>query len=216
MAGTDGRVLISAPGEDTVAPDSGAVYLFDVETGDLKLSIFNPMASASDEFGTSVAFVDGNLLVGARFTDDGPANTGIAYLFDGLTGELLRTFHHPEPAANDEFGTAVTSVSGNVLIGAPGSAGRPGRAYLFDPNSGELLATFRSPDATSVDLFGSAVAGVGNRVVVGAPQAMVGGNRVGAVYVFEGVPEPATAVGLLAGWWLAAFTRSWRTLLRDQ
>ena len=53
------------------------------------------------------------------------------------------------------------------------------------------------PLAANDDWFGVSVAGVGNNVAVGAYLDDTAGDDAGAVYLFEGIPEPQT-LALLA------------------
>jgi hypothetical protein len=146
--------------------------------GDLLLTFHDPIQSADNIFGWSVAGVGSNVLVGNYGANN---YTGAAYLFDGATGALLKTFQEPVPSFGNEFGTSVAAVGNNVLIGSPW-AGNPvnddGAAYLFDATSGSLLQAFQNPHS-SASHFGRYVAPSGNDVLVGAP------SMVGAAYLFD-------------------------------
>jgi hypothetical protein len=131
-----GDFLISAHLDNTVATDAGSVYLFDGITGALKLTISNPTPEKGYFFGFSVATtLDGDLLVGAY--DDNTLTTlgGSAYLFDGITGELLITMDSQSLEYNNKFGFSVAAtLNGDLLVGAPleGTLGDPiGAVYLF-------------------------------------------------------------------------------------
>lgn len=189
VAAVGNNVLAGAHGDDTGAYYTGAAYLFDGSTGALLQSFLNPTPGVSDEFGFSVAAVGNNVLVGARFDDTGRGNAGAAYLFDGSTGNLLRTFQKPIPAINDQFGYSVALMGNNVLAGAidDDTAGdNAGAAYLFDGSTGNLLCTFLNPTPTDGDLFGCRVAALGNNVLVSDPDDVVGSIETGAVYLFDG------------------------------
>ncbi|MGK7872437.1 MAG: hypothetical protein AB4426_03740 [Xenococcaceae cyanobacterium] len=72
-----------------------------------------------DQFGNSVAVSGNHLLVGARLDDvGGISNIGSAYLFDALSGDLLRTFSNPSPEFNNQFGHSVAIDGDRVLVGA--------------------------------------------------------------------------------------------------
>src|SRR5262249_43321198 len=144
----------------------GLSYLFDA-TGAVLRTFTNPGSFGG--FGTSVAVVGGNVLIGVK--DDGPGG-GAAYLFDGTTGALLLTIPDPSPAAERLFGSVVAAFGNDILVSAPTYTG-PGEVDLFDGTTGALLQTFANPNPGYVDLFhdafGGAIAGVGGHVVVGAP-----------------------------------------------
>jgi hypothetical protein len=182
------NLLVGVPFADMGGTDAGAAYLFDGATGALLHTFQKPQPSAGDWFGISVAALGENVLVGALGDDTGAHDAGAVYLFDGKTGELLRTFQKPNPDPDDWFGGAVAAVGENVLVGAPlanaGATGA-GAAFLFDGKTGERLMTFRSPTPAKDDWFGVSVAAAGSQVVVGAFLDDAGGEDAGAAYLFD-------------------------------
>jgi Zn-dependent metalloprotease len=179
----DGDVVVAAP--------VGAVHVFDRDSGQLLRTIANPTPPAPDDFtadlfGNSIAVAGGDLLVGAP--GDHPAGTvspsvghGAAYLFDGATGALRRTFFAPNPQANDWFGFTVAAFGDQLWIGAvrDDDAGPDaGAAYLFDRTTGALLRTLLNPDPARGGCFGHSFTALGSDVLVGTCQ----GN---AAYLFS-------------------------------
>src|SRR5207245_6966612 len=89
-------LAVGAPGDDTGAPDAGAVYLFD-QAGRLLQAFRNPSPDPGDRFGFSLAFFSqvhlapagrgpdivttGGLAVGAPGDDRGAPDAGIAYVY---------------------------------------------------------------------------------------------------------------------------------------
>ena len=187
MAAVGNNILVGAVGDDTGAPDSGSVYLFDGTTGALLRTINNPNPAANDNFGFSVAAVGNNILVGASRDNGG---TGAAYLFDGTTGALLRTINNPTPALGDSFGFSVAAVGNNIVVGAnlddTTVIRDSGSVYLFDGTTGALLRTINNPTPAFGDSFGSSVAAVGNNILVGAVLDETGADDSGSVYLFDG------------------------------
>ena len=106
----------------------------------------NPIPSAGDHFGQAIAAVGTNLLVGApHFNVTNAINTGVAHLFAGGTGALLRTFQNPNPGPGDDFGAAVLGLGSNILVAAPedDTAGpNAGAVYLFNSGTGVLSVRF--------------------------------------------------------------------------
>jgi hypothetical protein len=196
------NVLVGAYMDSTAASGAGAAYLFDGSTGALLHTFVDPGRAADDNFGIAVAAVGNNCLVSAYHDDTGATDSGVVYLFDGTTGALLQTFLNPTPAAGDWFGMSVAAVGNNVLVGAMNddtSGTNVGAAYLFDGSTGKLLQTYLDPTPVTGEMLGATVAGLGNDVLVGAWHGNAGGTDVGAVYLFQGVPEPATMAMLAVG-----------------
>jgi FG-GAP repeat protein len=182
------NVLVGARWADMGGTDAGAAYLFDGKTGELLRTFQKPEPAAGDWFGTSVAAVGDNVLIGALGDDTGAHDAGAAYLFDGKTGDLLRVFQKPVVAEDDWFGAAVAGVGANVLVGAPLddlSVHDGGAAYLFDGKTGALLRTFRNPAPAADDWFGSSLAAQGERVAIGAFLDDAGKRDAGSAYLFD-------------------------------
>ena len=191
--------------EDETAFSVGRTFVFSGATDTVLLTLDNPVVEENARAGTSVVSLgdtngDGvaDVLVGAPGQDigdeeDGLTDVGVAYLYSGANGSLIRTLNHPNQTVDARFGSAVANagdVNGDgvsdALIGAPGA----GEAFVFSGKTGTLIFTIPSPTAEKEPSFGSAVAGGKDldrdRIpdfVVGAP--LLKSSR-GAVYVFKG------------------------------
>ena len=102
----------------------------------LTQTFLNPTPNGNDRFGGSVAISGNNVLVGALLDDAAGRDSGAAYLFDAVTGNLLQTFLNPTPASGDNFGNSVAIFGDNVLVGAwldDAGATDSGAAYLYQP-----------------------------------------------------------------------------------
>jgi hypothetical protein len=149
LAGLGANALIGAPGDDAGGDASGAVYLFDTNTGNLLQTFLNPSPAAVDHFGYSITVVGDQVLVGAPGDDTLGANAGAAYLFDAATGELQHTFYSPSPLAGAEFGFCLAAVDEHrFIVGAPSrnDITEPGAAYVFSIPS---RVTIAAPDQTA-------------------------------------------------------------------
>lgn len=147
-------VAIGVPCEDPGSSPStaGRAYIFDGETGDLLHTLVSPNEEYDGNFGCSISGIgdlngDGfdDVVVGAYKENPGssPANAGCAYVFDGETGDLLRTLISPNEEVEGYFGHSIAGmgdVNGDgfdeVVVGAykesPGSSPScAGRAYIF-------------------------------------------------------------------------------------
>ena len=120
---------------------SGKAYIFDTSTGNLLHSLDNPNenTTAGDRFGHSVAISESYAIVSAPWEDDGSdTSSGKAYIFDTITGNLLRTLDNPnnyDQAFNDYFGWSVSISESHAIIGAynedDAGATDSGKAYIY-------------------------------------------------------------------------------------
>ncbi|BAY24264.1 integrin alpha beta-propeller repeat protein [Calothrix sp. NIES-2100] len=182
------KVLIGTPYDDQGAPNSGRAYLYDAKTGELLQTFDNPTPEGGDLFGFAVA-ISGNTVVISAFLDDtGAADTGSAYVFDAVTGQLVHTLLNPNPGDADLFGSAVDIDGDKILVGARADdlgAVDAGAAYMFDAVTGNLLHTFANPTPEPGDIFGVSVAISGNQVLIGASGDNTGASNSGATYLFD-------------------------------
>ncbi len=119
IAGT--RAIIGAIKDDTLANDAGAVYIFNIGSGNFERTLFSPNAEEFEDFGIVCNVSDVAVVIGAPASSlGGNLLEGRAYLFDSRTGEHLYTFTNPAAEADDYFGSGC-DVRGQ--IGVIGSFG---------------------------------------------------------------------------------------------
>ncbi|WP_162797938.1 hypothetical protein [Sulfitobacter sp. JL08] len=205
-----GIAVVGADLDDTIVPDAGSVYVFDVTNGNLLNTLNDPNPSPSkDYFGSSVAVYGDTVVVGAYADDAGQTFTsndiifpnssydsGAAYLYDlnteGTT-EPTTELEHPDPQASDRFGSSVATTDTYAVIGdwqddinIPGVGDyNDGSAYVFDVATGNRLFRLDNPTPESGDFFGASVAISGNIAVVGAYSDDTGATNAGSAYIFD-------------------------------
>jgi hypothetical protein len=186
----------------------GRTFVFSGASDTVLLTLDNPTSEENARAGFAVVSLgdvnaDGvpDVLVGAPGQDigdeeDGLADVGVAYLYSGTDGALLRTFNHPEQGGaevNARFGSAVANAGdingdevSDALIGAPGR----GEVFVFSGQTGALLFTVLSPAREKQPSFGSAVAGGKDLDNDGIPDFAVGApllkSSQGLVFLFKG------------------------------
>jgi hypothetical protein len=183
------NLLVADETDDSKGPNAGAAYLFDGSTGQLLQTFYNPQPGRRNGFGVAAAALGDNLLIADKSFQPSRADGGIVYLFDSVTGEVLRTFQNPAPAVDDGFGQSIAAVDGNVLVGANhanANGFNVGAAYLFDGSTGKLLHTFLNPTPAWNDHFGFSMTTLGKNLVIASPFDDTAGIDGGAVYLFEG------------------------------
>lgn len=180
-------VLISAPGAGGTN-NTGAAYLFDLETGEQLRRLVPNRPSNRSDFGVAVALDGNRAAVGSPEDRADSPSLGAVYLFDIRTGdELVRLTG--DPSEEGGFGASVAMDRGSLVVGHPlhdEIARDAGAAYFFsDPESGVLTHTLLPADGQIADFFGTAV-GIGDAfIVVGSPRNPEYAPDAGAAYVFD-------------------------------
>ncbi len=188
--------------DDAGGLESGIIYIFDNKTGSIINTIPNPNhygTSSNDNFGVNVACTDTYTIAGAHSEDDATNNdTGVAYLFNTVTGALLHTLENPNQystPASDFFGWDVGLNDTHCIVGAYGeddaSGILSGAAYIFNNSTGNLVHTLTNPNVDSTgagDRFGWSVNMSETYCVVGAPNESDNAGVIGesgAAYIFN-------------------------------
>jgi hypothetical protein len=150
-----------------------------------------------DEFGFSVSLSGTTMLAGAPLRNEPASDSGAAFVFDQQTSGAwtqIKKLAPADQAANDNFGWAVALSDDTAIVGSKAdddSATTSGSAYIFQRNHGGpqnwgQVIKLHASDPAPFDQFGYAVAISGSTAVVGAwPKDGGGGDRAGAVYIFE-------------------------------
>ncbi|MBM4095026.1 MAG: hypothetical protein FJ276_37290, partial [Planctomycetes bacterium] len=181
------KVLVGAPGDDTLAANGGAAYLFDL-AGNRLWTYTNPDADAEDAFGATLAALGDRAVIGALGNDPAVAGSGVVYLYETSGGyRRLQTFANPTPDAGDGFGRAVAGVGDKVVVTASNENGNAGMAYVFDAVTGEIVMALSDPTPSADEHFGHSVAVSGNDILIGAVGDRESGAAVGKVYLFDGL-----------------------------
>jgi len=180
--------IIGALDDDDNGENSGAVYVFDVTTGQQIFKLMATDGDAGDFFGNSVALNGNVAIIGATGDTDNGSYSGSAYVFDVATDRQLFKLLPTDGASMDNFGTSV-SLSGNLaVIGALGNddnGGNSGSAYVFDVTTGRQLFKLLPNDGTIDDRFGKSCAISGNLTLVSANGDDDKGLDFGSAYIFD-------------------------------
>lgn len=183
--------LVGAFAEDEIGLNTGAAYLYDINTGDQIVKITVTDATDFANFGSAVA-LNGNLaLIGAPMDNIAGFGSGSAYLFDvsnPATPVEITKLLPDDPESFDHFGGSV-ALSGNTAIvsarGDSDAGSSSGSAYLFDTTTGDQLFKLTADDAAGNDRFGGSVAVSGNTAIVGASGDDDDGSQSGSAYLFD-------------------------------
>ncbi|KKK74387.1 hypothetical protein LCGC14_2884280, partial [marine sediment metagenome] len=117
------------------------LHVLDGETGELLRTLQHPARNWNGAI--SMVAVGDHILIGSPSVDlnrDTSTWVGRAYLLDGLTGEVLRTFENPDTQAGYEFGRLVAADNGQIVISQVSAAGGDllTQSYVYHADSFSL------------------------------------------------------------------------------
>ena len=189
----DGIAIIAASADDDRANAAGSVYVFrESPTGWVQeRKLYASDAAAQDGFGSSVAYSDGVIVVGANGDDDQGDLTGAAYVFEDLDGTWVETrkLLAPDAAAEDYFGNSVAATNGYIIIGSENSdrvGPDSGVVYVYARATGWNFHQDLVPaDAERWDQFGYSIAAAQDALLIGARGDDDRGNSSGSVYHYR-------------------------------
>ncbi len=208
----NGLLAIAARLDDTTANNSGAVYIYDANTGAYLRSITGSNVSGADEFGGAIDVHDDLMVVTApNDTFGATTRAGSAYFFNPSTGAQLGYIGASDAASFDVFGASVALNSVITLVGAPitfNTDSSRGAVYAFLNSTRKEIIKFTAAPIRGDIRFGWSLAINEQVFVVGAP-----GNSdpetsfPGEAYVFDintgiafelltaDTPDPASQFG---------------------
>jgi hypothetical protein len=189
------EAVISAPNNTTNGNGAGLVYLYNMSSGSLQLTLHNPAPTGEvTEFGSALATIGNNIVVGTPRAQDSVSNFngyGAVYQFSGITGALLTTSGGSAqfPSATG-FGTAVAVDGPNLLIGDPGydpthNSANYGAVYIAGSASGALSGTVSRTSPVGGEDVGTSVAAGNGYLLAGAPTNSTYATNAGAAYLFS-------------------------------
>lgn len=142
-------------------PAFGAVFVYDLTTGEEVWAFYPDADDGVSGFGGHIDISDGKLIVGTSGYDSNQV-----YIYDVITGEQLS-----HVTINDSVprGENVAIGDGYAVVGSE-VMGRPqGWASVYDSMSGELLYDLEPEKRYQRDGFGSSLAVGGGLIAAGSP-----------------------------------------------
>ncbi len=195
-----GVLAVGAPGDDTLADNAGAVYVYHYYNNDWHFTakLLSPTGAAGDRLGSQVALQQPWIAAGA-YEDDGTVwSGGATYVWKlGSVWELHSRLEPSDLQPGDWFGYSVDIKGSHMVVGAPHRAHpesgtfRSGAAYAFALVENEwvevgVLGPVDAVEAGARAEFGWATEIDGQTAVVGAWLADAPiGEDAGAAAVYE-------------------------------
>ena len=173
-------VVVGAPEGDDNGIDSGAVYLFDADTGQQINKLLPDNGAANDAFGHRVAISGGLIAISALRHHNAGVESGTVYIFDAVKGSQLGQFSTGEGVLFEQFGYSLAMDNGIVAAGALAT----GSAYVFDASNFTLIQ--KLTPSTPGNAFGWSIDIDGSKVAVGASLDPINGIQSGSGFLFNG------------------------------
>ncbi|PCI10293.1 hypothetical protein COB72_03710 [bacterium] len=179
----------------SVIANTGAVYLFDISTGEQLDKLHADDRWFNEQFGFSVAIENNTLIVGANEdSNEHGSDAGSAYIFDLTTGLQTAKLLASDGHSDDEFGGEVKIDNGIIAIGArhhsTPNAFRGGATYLFDAKSGIELSKLVPDDLGDFnhvwgESFGNSIDMNNGIIAIGSLTDDDQGQDSGSAYLFD-------------------------------
>ena len=202
-------MVVSSPGHDEFGKTSGAVYIFEKESGAgnwVEVTRLEPNElEAGDEFGGHVDVDSNTIIVSVSGDDDAGVEAGAVYVFERETGNpgswiQVKKITAGDTTTGDVFGDALAIDGDIIVVGARRNDDRgdeSGSAYVFRKDEGGVenwgeVAKLVPDDGAAGDWFGISMAIDGDMAVVGALTADSPAENSGSAYIFQrnsGGPE---------------------------
>jgi hypothetical protein len=168
------RALVGASGDDTLAVNSGAVYVFERHAGAWVQTAKLPPGGTSIFFGMSVSLEGDRALIGSLQG---------AFVFELQGGAWVRTADllASVPPGTPQ-GWAVSLSHARALVGSP----LADSAHVFELHGNAWVETAELvAGSTSTYYFGGSVSLEGDRALIGDRQEMDLGSGLGTAHVFD-------------------------------
>ncbi len=144
VAISDEVAFVGSIFDDDNGDKSGSAYAFrfDGSSWIEEDKVISSDGEANDLFGTSVAVLGDNAMIGVRWDDDFGASSGSVFLFhfDGSSWNEEAKLIPSDSDVDDRFGSALAMTEGTALISAwanDDNGNRSGSAYIYDMNCEE-------------------------------------------------------------------------------
>lgn len=183
LALEDDRLLVSAPNDDTMGDDAGAVYAYrrDGKAWTQQAKLLPPDSMERQRFGTTMAFHGDEVLIAAQEYFAQFDRFGRVHVYENVAGKWSRTGElissHLE--VNDDTGSALALGDNVALVGAPNRStdreaefpDREGAVEVFERSNGvwQSVDQWRPTNPGCCASLGVSVALDGDVAMVGDP-----------------------------------------------
>lgn len=187
---TDGeRILVCSHGHGGSAGSPNTSLLFATDLPRVAARFGRPEGEDREhgQFGRNCAVSADHVAISATRWDGAHKDEGTVYLYDALTGALIRKIRAPEPRKNGLFGSEVALSGGLLAIAQANTNGKlpwHGSVYVYDVESGALRHVFRRPK-DSRGYFATSLAMADGRILIGSTIDRVERTKSGLAFLYD-------------------------------
>lgn len=186
----DGNILaVGCPYDDWAGDWSGSVYVFDLSTGEELVKFEWSETKAYDTYGIALDIQDELLLIGASGESSLFDISGVVYLMNWQTGELVHELYPEDPEEIGKFGQGVGLTDSHAIVGAPSHDTiwgiNAGAAYIFDLADGKEQYKLEGSQGQMLGFFGEYIETDADRAVIGQWYGITGGQSQGTAYIYQ-------------------------------
>ncbi len=139
--------------------NQGRVEVYELTTGERIHQFESPAINSTESFGKSVAIGNNLIAVGAPGHTGDVFGSGIVYIYDAITGDLIKEIISADAGPNDSFGSTIAIDNNTLAVGClydnfeilPNT----GSVYTFNPMTGEQTGYYISNTPAAQSRFGS-------------------------------------------------------------
>ena len=175
-------IAVGASRVDSDKESSGAVFVFDLQTGEQLYKVEPEITEQYGQFGENIDLTDQYLAVGVDNSDGGD---GKVFVYDARSGSLELELVSENPGEADNLGSSVSIVNDSLLVGAKWTRDRfnSGVAYRYDLVTGNKDGMVKAAPTDRVHLFGENVKMTDEYVFVSTSVS----GRGGVVYQYDAI-----------------------------
>lgn len=137
---TSGNIVVSGHHlDDTMGTDSGAAYVYNIQTGaQIGNKMYATDGATLETFARKVVIDGTYVAAGAHNHSTGK---GAVYIYDALTTAFLYKLMAPTPVDGDYFGEGIATDGKYLAVGAPNASTNDGKVFVYDIATRQLLYT---------------------------------------------------------------------------
>lgn len=164
--------------------DTGAVYVYDMDTNTQLHKLMPDSLISGDNFGRSVVVNDQFVASSSIWHDE----NGVVFVFDIESGEIVRKITAADGNPDDRFGASL-ALDGNILaVGCPyddWAGDWSGSVYVYNIETGEELVKFEWKETLPYDTYGIDIDIKGDLLLIGASGESSTYDVAGIAYLMD-------------------------------